>query len=94
MRRSIVDPDREYYLRREPISRRAQEYYLRREPLSRDEKKNTLRREPPMRRGGEHEHKDGHPVAKLVAVGGTLLAGYVFYRTLPDIKQYMHMKNM
>lgn len=94
VRRSIVDPDREYYLRREPLARKGQKYYLRREPLTKDEQKNALRREPPMRRRYEYEQENGHPVAKMVAVGGALLAGYMLYHMLPDLLRYMRMKSM
>lgn len=94
MRRAIVDPDREYYLRREPLTRKEQKYYLRREPLIGDEQENALRREPPMKRRHEYEHENGHPVAKMAAVGGTLLAGYMLYRMLPDLLRYMRIKSM
>lgn len=42
----------------------------------------------------EYEHENGHPVAKMAAVGGTLLAGYMLYRMLPDLLRYMRIKSM
>jgi hypothetical protein len=89
MRRDIVVPGIKFSLRREPVTRKEHAH-----------REYSLRREPVMRNGHghwyehEHEHEHRHMLAKLMTVGGALLAGYACYKMIPDLQRYMHIRNM